>query len=305
MNSLTNISYKPLVLVIDPDKSYQSVIQDLLGEHMKLKFADNYFTALELTTKYEFSMVISEVEFPDIKITDIIKKFKTINPNIYFVVITNKNDTQLAVEVMKSGAIDFIVKPFAVDDIANLIDKYLKLSVNKKFDYDLINIITEEKRTFILPTNIHILNPFLYEFIEMIKRFKGLTKNDIFSTRLAIYEMLVNAIEHGNLEIDYEKKKKLLSAGINYIEYLDNLGKSEPFNQRKIEVSYLYTGKQLQINIRDEGNGFDVNNFENRNIKNDLLALHGRGIIISKFNMDEISYNEKGNEVTLTKYLGK
>ncbi|MDH4261566.1 MAG: ATP-binding protein [Spirochaetia bacterium] len=294
---------KPKVLVIDEDLVYQSVMSDLLSEHMNISFASNFTEASKEINNNEYSMIISESEISDINVVDLIKKFKLMQANLYFVIITAKRDMNLAIEVMKNGAVDYLLKPFTVEDIANLVEKYLKFSVNKKFDYDLINIISEEKRSFTLPTNVHILNPFVYELMEMIKRFNEINRNDIFSLRLAIYEMLINAVEHGNLGINYEKKKNLLSTGINYIEYLDSLCKIEPYNQRKIEISYHFLKQSITFNIKDEGDGFDVNKFENRDIKSDLLALHGRGIIISKFNMDKIIYNDKGNEVQLIKYL--
>jgi FixJ family two-component response regulator/anti-sigma regulatory factor (Ser/Thr protein kinase) len=297
--------YKPNVLVIDEDLIYRSVMSDLLSEHMNLVFVANFAEASQTINNNEFSMVISESEISDIDVVEMIIKLKTMKPNLYFVIITSKRDMKLAIEVMKNGAVDYLLKPFTIEDIANLVEKYLKFSVNKKFDYDLINIITEEKRTFIIPTNVHILGPFVYELMEMIKRFNEISKNDIFSIRLAVYEMLINAIEHGNLEINYETKKNLLSAGVNYIEYLDSLSKNEPYTRRKIEISYQYYKTGIGFFIKDEGNGFDVKKFENRDIKDELLAMHGRGIIISKFNMDEIIYNEKGNEVQLKKYFNK
>lgn len=303
MLNITN--YKPNVLVVDKDLVYRSVMTDLLSEHMNLAFASNFEEASRLIHQNEYSMVISDSEISDIHVVEMIKRLKTLKPNLFFVIIASRRDMELAVDVMRNGAVDYLVKPFTIEDIANLVEKYLKVSVNKKFDYDLLNILTEEKRTFVLPTNVHILSPFVYELMEMLKRFSYITKNDIFSMRLAIYEMLINAVEHGNLGINYETKKNLLSEGIDYIEYLEGLCKQEPYSLRKIEISYRYTRNSISFTVKDEGAGFDVKKFENRDIKSELLALHGRGIIISKFNMDEITYNETGNEVMLTKKLHK
>ena len=296
-------NYRPNVLVVDEDADYRSVMADLLSEHMNLSFASNFSEALKMVNNNEYSMVISDSEIADIAVVEMITKLKTLQPNLFFVIITSKHDMALAVDVMRNGAVDYLLKPFAVEDIANLVEKYLKFSVNKRFDYDLLNILSEEKRTFSIPTNVHILSPFVYEIMEMVKRFTNITKNDIFSMRLALYEMLINAVEHGNLGINYETKKNLLSAGIDYIEYLDNLCKQDPYYNRKIEISYHYQKDSISFVVKDEGDGFDVQKFENRDIKGELLALHGRGIIISKFNMDEIVYNEKGNEVRLTKKI--
>ncbi|MDH4199079.1 MAG: response regulator [Spirochaetia bacterium] len=293
--------HKPNVLVIDEDATMQGVMTDLLGEQMSIQFAKNYAEALKFFE--ETDLIISETNIRDMDVIEMIKKIKHQKPNVFIVIITSRRDMHLAVEVMRHGAIDYILKPFSIDEIANLVEKYLFFAVNKQSDYDLLDIIAEESRTFILPTNIHVVSPFVYEFIEMIKRFQGISKNDIFSIRLVIYEMLINAIEHGNLELNYETKKNLLNTGINYIEYLDSLSQIAPYKDRRVEISYHYCRDNISFKIKDEGRGFDVKKFENRDIKNDLLALHGRGIIISKFNMDEMTYNESGNEVLLKKRI--
>ena len=293
------------MLVIDDDLNYQSVMKDLLSEHLDLSFSSNFAEAFAKINEIEFSMVISEAYISDINVVDMIRKIKTVKPGLYFVIITGKKDIKLALEVMRNGAVDYLLKPFTVEDIANLVEKYLTFSVNKKFDYDLISILCEERRTFSIPTNVHILSPFVYELMEMLKRFNEIGKDDIFSIRLTLYEMLINAVEHGNLEIDYNTKKNMLGTGTNYLEYLDELSKKEPYKNRKVEVTYEYSKTSITFIIRDEGPGFDAWEFENRQIKSDILALHGRGIIISKFNMDEVVYNKKGNEVRLKKIFSK
>lgn len=295
--------YKPNVLILDNDPNFQSVMTELLAERMNLVFVKNYSETITKLKNEEYSMVISETDIPDIHVVELIKKVKRLNPGIYIVVITSKEDLKLAVEVLQNGAIDYILKPFSVDEIAFLVEKYLKFSVNKKQDYDLLSLTTEEKRSFSLPSNIHLIGPFVYELVEMVKRFGGVSKSHIFSIRLALYEMLTNAIEHGNLDIDYEKKKSLLNSGANYMSYIESRSKEEPYVNKRVEISYHYQRDHITFHIKDQGKGFNVKGFFNKDIKKDLLALHGRGIVITKFNMDEITFNQKGNEVFLKKFL--
>ena len=174
---------------------------------------------------------------------------------------------------------------------------------NKKSDYDLLDTIIEEKRTFELPTDFHLINPFLNELLDMMKRFVPLEKKTMLSIRLSIYEMLVNAMEHGNLEINYEDKKLLLEKIPDYQRYLQERAQAEPYSGRKVWLTYLMQNKSLLITIEDEGKGFDTSSLPSPVADNSLSDLNGRGIFITKVNMDEVNYNEKGNKVTLVKQL--
>lgn len=113
---------------------------------------------------------------------------------------------------------------------------------------------------------------------------------------LGLTELLVNAIEHGNLGISYEDKSRLhhqnrWDAEITRRELL-------PQNEHKVVyVRYEKTANEIIVTIRDEGNGFNWKNY----LEFDPARAtdpNGRGIALSKMmSFDELEYNEKGNEV--------
>jgi anti-sigma regulatory factor (Ser/Thr protein kinase) len=57
------------------------------------------------------------------------------------------------------------------------------------------------------------------------------------------------------------------------------------------------------VRIIDEGNGFDWKSLPDPTEPSYLLAEHGRGVLLARLAVDELSYNEIGNEVTFTKLL--
>ncbi len=94
-----------------------------------------------------------------------------------------------------------------------------------------------------------------------------------FGVRLALEEALINAMKHGN-KMD---------------------------RRRMIRVRYLLDDRQVEISVADEGNGFDPSAVPDPTDDENLEVAHGRGIVLMRAYVDELRFNEKGNEVTLIK----
>ena len=110
---------------------------------------------------------------------------------------------------------------------------------------------------------------------EALER-RGCGEDVLFAVRLALEEAVVNAIRHGN--------------------------KADP--NKKIRVDYLLEDTRLEVNIEDEGPGFDLESVPDPTAEENLEADHGRGILLMRVYMDEVAYSERGNRVTLIKFLG-
>jgi serine/threonine-protein kinase RsbW len=95
-----------------------------------------------------------------------------------------------------------------------------------------------------------------------------------FGMNLSIDEALKNAIVHGN--------------------------KSDP--RKKVALSYYINSEKLEIIVRDEGIGFDHKNYKSLA---EVDAEAGRGLLLIGNFMDEIIFNDPGNEIKMIKYLGK
>jgi PAS domain-containing protein len=126
---------------------------------------------------------------------------------------------------------------------------------------------------------------------------------DVMSIRLGLREMLINAIEHGNLEITFEEKTAQMENG-DYLLFIQKRQENSLYAGRKITVEFSLNGNKAVYKIADEGKGFDHENFikkKQENISEDLA--HGRGISMALNIFDEVRYNKKGNQVLLVKNL--
>ena len=120
-----------------------------------------------------------------------------------------------------------------------------------------------------------------------------------FSLQMTFSELVINALEHGNLEIDYDTKTKWLEQGGDMIQLIQEKAKDPRFSDRRIKIAYNIGRVTSKFTIVDDGNGFDWRTCAKKNDVEDSM-LHGRGISLSKSIVHSLAYNEKGNAVTFT-----
>lgn len=124
-----------------------------------------------------------------------------------------------------------------------------------------------------------------------------ISDDDRFSLQMTFSELVTNALEHGNLEIDYDTKTEWLSKGGNMIKLIQKKAKDPRFAKRRIKITYNIGRTASKFTIADDGNGFDWRACMEKNKLDDNM-LHGRGISLSKSVVHSLTYNEKGNEVS-------
>jgi len=100
-------------------------------------------------------------------------------------------------------------------------------------------------------------------------------EHDIFSIRLAMEEALVNAIKHGN-QMDPTKK---------------------------VHISYQVTPKRFEVRIVDEGKGFDPEDVPDCQAPENLERASGRGLLLMRYYMTEVTYHPPGNRVSMSKVV--
>jgi hypothetical protein len=116
---------------------------------------------------------------------------------------------------------------------------------------------------------------------------------------VALMELLINAIEHGNCRIGYEEKSAWLDDGKDILDLIREKNKDPQVASKKVHLGYRIGPKRSTFLIRDEGEGFDWKARWARKGEDGLEELHGRGIAMAELYLSKLSYNEKGNEATL------
>lgn len=116
-----------------------------------------------------------------------------------------------------------------------------------------------------------------------------------FKLQTVLMELLFNALEHGNCGITYEEKSAWLEQGRDILDLIAEKNKDPVVSQKRIHVTYHIGKSRSKFTIRDDGEGFDWKSRLEGQVK---AGLHGMGIKISESFVENLYYNDKGNEVS-------
>jgi serine/threonine-protein kinase RsbW len=113
------------------------------------------------------------------------------------------------------------------------------------------------------------------EVVEQLLRAHHASEKDIFGIRLALEEALVNAIKHGN-QMDRSKTVKVVS---------------------------FVQAERFEVHVTDEGTGFDPGDVPDPTAVENIERPCGRGLMLMRYYMNEVSFSDRGNSVRMAKVL--
>ncbi|MGL4368306.1 MAG: ATP-binding protein [Spirochaetota bacterium] len=153
------------------------------------------------------------------------------------------------------------------------------------------------------------INNYLFSAEQMSRRIadhsgKYLTRDECDTLHVSIREILINAIEHGNLAVSYAEKTEAMDND-SYFEFIRERQKDPLYRARHVNVEFSIDENALTCTITDDGDGFDHRKIMDDQAKsaNERLLEHGRGLYIANNFFDEVSFSEKGNQVLLVKHI--
>jgi anti-sigma regulatory factor (Ser/Thr protein kinase) len=115
---------------------------------------------------------------------------------------------------------------------------------------------------------------------------------------MAIDEALVNAMHHGNLEVDSNLRD---SDEQQYYDQIRDRRCQEPFCNRKVSVQAQFSEQHVCIQISDDGPGFDPSQVEDPTTDDNVQRIGGRGLFLIRAFMSQVAHNICGNQITMTK----
>ncbi len=116
---------------------------------------------------------------------------------------------------------------------------------------------------------------------------------------VALHESLLNAIQHGNLEISSELRQEGDEKAFRDLAAARR-GQA-PYRDRRVRVHARLSRSEAVYVIEDEGPGFDVAALPDPSDPANIERIGGRGLTLIRTFMDEVRHNSRGNGITLVK----
>ncbi len=175
--------------------------------------------------------------------------------------------------------------------VLELTDNRDKARINK--------LVSSMDLRFEIDNDLSLVPPLICHLLEQITLLDLLDDDCLSPMSIALSESLSNAINHGNLEMDSELRQEDESI---YYDLAAARRVMWPYCDRKVHVYASYSKNRVKFVIRDEGPGFNVKRVKDPTDEENIERIGGRGLLLIRAFMDEVSHNNRGNEITLVKY---
>lgn len=289
------------ILVVDDEEMIRLLIKRTLSKFFNYNIvcASNGKQALELYEQLKPLCVFSDIIMPVMDGLTLLEKLKDIDPGANVVLLTGYGTEDMVIRALRAGALNYLKKPVKVEELILITKKLVSLHHEEQQNKITVVPVREERKLLAIDNNIYDVSGVINQLLQCATNICKPTS--LTGMKTGLYEIIINAIEHGNLDITFEEKSQALEQD-KYNDLLQERYNSPEFKDRKVTIEYVMDEEKLCFTIRDEGSGFDWESVTYEDDMESLSRPHGRGILMTRFYFDEVKFNEKGNEVTLIKY---
>ena len=195
--------------------------------------------------------------------------------------------------------LEFSIDYFKTDDgDVEYICRAEKMKANR-----LIRCIEQEKLQLSIDNYIIAIDDVTTRLTSALHKY--MDTGSSLMIKMGLQEIIINAIEHGNLNITFEEKSEAMRNN-RYLDFIRERQMDARYRDRMVRIDYFLNKDAVQYMVTDEGDGFDYHLTMRKvddSVEKNQLA-HGRGINMSRVLFDRVEYNSKGNQVLLVKNFG-
>jgi CheY-like chemotaxis protein/anti-sigma regulatory factor (Ser/Thr protein kinase) len=272
------------ILIVDDEPVLHQLMRVALAdEGHTLLHATTATRGLELLAQEPVDLVLTDFVMPGMDGVEFLERLHRQHGDLKCIMITGHGTSEAVLGALREKVCDFLIKPFNIDDLRVAVNAALAACGVSDIEVVSARPGWVELR---VPCDLSAVPP-LQKLLSQLKA--DLPQETREAIAYAFREMLNNAIEHG--------------------------GKLDP--AKRVEVSYVRLKRAIIYRIKDPGEGFKLLDIEHAAVNNPSddpfrhilvrdeqgLRAGGYGILLTKQLVDEIAYNERGNELIFVKYL--
>jgi CheY-like chemotaxis protein/anti-sigma regulatory factor (Ser/Thr protein kinase) len=287
------------ILVVDDEPVNLEIINEHLeDEGYQVETAQSGEQALTVLSEDNgFDLILLDRMMPGIDGIEVLKQIKASHKlrDIPVIMQTAATSAEQVSEGIASGAFYYLTKPFKPEILLAIV----RSALDQVYTYrELKEEARQARDTMRLLRHGHFVFQTIIEARELASLISGAFP-DPGKVVMGLSELMINAVEHGNLGVSYDGKSRLLQTN-TWEEEVQRI-QALPENRNKYaEVCFQIEGNKYTVLIRDQGKGFDWQPFMELHTER-AYDTHGRGIAMARLmSFDAVEYQGRGNEVMAT-----
>lgn len=288
------------ILVVDDSTVDRRLAGGLLEKHVdwNVVAVKNGKEGLLAVRQKMPDVVVTDLQMPDMDGLELVKAIHQEFPLLPVILMTAQGSEAIAVQALEHGAASYVPKRLLGEMLVDTVDRVLSLAGERRSKRTLFQSIVDYRCEFVVGNDHALLTSLIAHLQQLVGEMKLFTDSELLRVGVALEEALLNAAYHGNLEVSSHLRELDHSA---YYDLARQRLTEDPYSKRQISVVVELSRKRARYTIRDEGLGFDPKSLPDPTDPANLERPSGRGLLLMRTFMDEISYNERGNQVMLVK----
>jgi len=288
---------KNTVLVVDDDPQIRAFLNHVLGaEGYKVLLAESGEDALQAlnASSQNISLVLLDMHMNGISGLDVAREMQK-RPELSLIPIimqTASNEADVIREGIEAGVYYCLIKPLNRQLLIAVADSAIHEFASTQIQQEALQ--SQRQGMELLETARFTCRTL--KDVEVLSHLLSCSFPEPKRAIIGITELLINAVEHGNLGITYDEKTQLVKSG-RWRETVESRQKMPEFVHKKVDVVIQNKEDGIYLQITDEGKGFDWWRY----LEIDpARASHpnGRGIALAnKISFDQLQFSQDGSRV--------
>lgn len=291
----------PVILVVDDEPLNLDIIEEFLtgkGQPYTVETANDGIEAMEKleADPNKYDTVLLDRMMPRMSGMEVLEKMSA-HPELKYIPVilqTAKVSKEDILEGLKAGAYYYLTKPFTSEILHSVVNTAVK---DRGYNKALLASLNVTKSSVKLLKNAS----FKFRSLDDVRSVSSLVAcacDEPDKVAMGLSELMVNAIEHGNLHIGYEEKSELRKEDKWESEIASRLELPE-YKDIYASIDVLNNSDEVTFTITDQGKGFDWDEFMEFDTTR-VMDNHGRGITMAnQLYFSKLEYQGSGNIVTV------
>ncbi len=287
------------ILVVDDNAEDREVAGGCLSDHgVKAIYAQNGREALKILETRCPDAVLTDLHMPEMDGLELVEYMRMHHSSVPVVLMTANGSEQAAVDALKAGALSYVPKKDLKTDLCDAM--YVVLGAVETTRH------REQSRCLLEKTESHFLLGYekdgcaaMVSYCQNnLTLFNFCDETGLFQISTALTEAINNAIDHGNLDLDSALRE---GGGDSYARQRQERVLEAPYRDRRVRIRERLTPDEVSYVVEDEGAGFDLSTVPDPTDPENLLKASGRGLMLIRTFMDDVTFNDAGNKITMVK----